>query len=209
MRRNFGDAVRRDEIVSAAISLIATTGASRATLARIAEAAGLSNAAVLYYFRSKAEVIDAAYSLVIDAVGARVGEAMEAAPSGKAAVEAYVRSLIGYMVANPEHLRLIIELAIADSERTAPAPGVPPRWAPLAAAIERGRRENELREVDARTTAIALGGAIDAIFAEAMSDPAYDLDAATDHVLELFRRATDAGEAPTRRRPGREPASRP
>ncbi|QEW00168.1 TetR/AcrR family transcriptional regulator [Microbacterium caowuchunii] len=194
-RRSFGDTVRRDEITSAAISLIAASGASRATLARIAEAAGLSNAAVLYYFRSKGDVIDAAYSRVIDAVGMRVGEAMSAAPSGRSAVAAYVHSLISYMSENPEQLRLVIEVAIADPKRAVEVPGKPPRWAPLAAAIERGQRENELIEVDARTTAIALGGAIDAIFTEAMNDPTYDLRTATGILLELFHRSTDVETA--------------
>lgn len=191
-RRNFGDAIRRDEIISAAISLVAEGGLAGTTLARIAETAGISNAAVLYYFRSKAEVIEAAYATVIEAVGKDVRDAMEAAPSGRAAIDAYVRSLIGHMVDHPKHLRLVIELAIAHASRTVALPGAPPRWAPLATAIERGIEEGDLVALDSRTAAIALGGAIDAIFSESMSDSDYNLEQGTDELLRIFHRASDS-----------------
>ena len=190
-RRNFGDAIRRDEIMSAAITLIATEGSPRASLARIAEAAGISKAGVLYYFRSKDEVIEAAYGLVLGELTETVGRAMAAAPTGRAEIDAYVRALLTHIIGHPEHIRILIEIAIIHAG-TILDPERPQRWAPLAAAIERGHREGDLLKVDARTAAIALGGAIDAILNEALNDPNYDLDAATDQLLDLFHQGVDA-----------------
>jgi hypothetical protein len=42
--------------------------------------------------------------------------------------------------------------------------------------------------VDARTLAIVLGGAIDAVVAESLADRAYDLSAATGAILDMLHR---------------------
>ena len=73
----------------------------------------------------------------------------------------------------------------------------PPRWAPLADAMTRAQKDGDLRAFDTRTYAIALGGALDGVFAEALSDPGYNLNRAVDDLLDLFDRAT------TIRPPGR------
>lgn len=190
----FVERARREQITELAIELIARHGYARTSLARIAEAAEVSNAAVLYHFGSKRAVLESASAKVIGAVSASVGLAMERAGSGAAAVEAYIRALVGYFAAHPTHTRLLIEVLTADAVESERDPEVvaapPPRWAPLAAAMEQGQREGELRSFDTRTYAIALGGAIDGIFAESLADPAFDLDGAVDDLVELVRRAT-------------------
>ncbi|MFI6820025.1 hypothetical protein ACIBJE_03610 [Micromonospora sp. NPDC050187] len=44
-------------------------------------------------------------------------------------------------------------------------------------------------DLDARTTAIMLGGAIDAVVAESLTDPSYDLRVAADAVVDMLHRA--------------------
>jgi hypothetical protein len=56
--------------------------------------------------------------------------------------------------------------------------------------MSRAQEDGDLRSFDTRTYAIALGGAIDGVFAEALSDPGDDLDRAVDDLLDLFHRAT-------------------
>ncbi|MDR2996989.1 MAG: TetR/AcrR family transcriptional regulator [Microbacterium sp.] len=194
-RRHYGEAVRREEIVTAAIGSVARGGMAQATLARIAEAAGLTNAAVLYYFSGKADVIDAAYLRVVADMGEQVGAAMAEAPTGRSSVDAYVRSLTGFLSGHPDHLRFLVRYLAARSGEPLETDGATPRWTPLAQAIARGCDEGELSCADPRTAAIAIGGAIDAIFAEAMDDPGYDVDAATDTLLEMIHRALDGPRA--------------
>ncbi len=191
----FTEAARREQITTLAIGLIAEHGYARTSLARIAEAAGVSNAAILYHFGSKNAVLESAYATVIDRLSESVGKAMAAAPSARESIEAYVRSLVGYMVSNPTHMRLLVEvLMTADFGQPGEPPETesspPPRWAPLADAMTRAQQDGDLRPFDARTYAIALGGAIDGIFAESLSDPGYNLNRAVDELIELFRRAT-------------------
>ena len=58
----FTEAARREQITNLAIDLIAEHGYAGTSLAKIAEAAGLSNAAVLYHFGSKNAVLESAYA---------------------------------------------------------------------------------------------------------------------------------------------------
>jgi TetR/AcrR family transcriptional regulator len=172
----FTEAARREQITALAIELIAEHGYAGTSLAKIAEAAGLSNAAVLYHFGSKNVVLESAYGKVITDLAESVSTAMAGAPSARDSIDAYVRSLVGFMVSNPTYLRLLVEvLTTGDLGRPGQPPeagsSTPPRWAPL-------------------TYAIALGGALDGVFAEALSDPGYDLNRAVDDLLDLFHRAT-------------------
>ena len=85
---------------------------------------------------------------------------------------------MGFMVSNPTYLRLMVEvLTTGDLGQPGQPPeagsSTPPRWAPLADAMTRAQRDGDLRSFDTRTYAIALGGALDGVFAEALSDPGY------------------------------------
>lgn len=190
-KTSFIEAARREQIIGAAIEVIAEYGYADTSLARIAQATGVSNAAILYYFGSKKAVIEGAYTQVIDALTNAVHAAMISAPTARDSIEAYIRSLVGYMAEHPSHVRLIVETVLSPDLDAEPS-AVRPRWAPLADAITRAQTEGQIRAVDARTSAIILGGAIDAIVAEALTDPGYALDAATDQLVTFVQRATDA-----------------
>lgn len=196
----FTESARRDQIVGLTIDLIAEHGIARTTLARIAGAAQLSNAAVLYFFGTKNAVIDEACrrvtAEVVDVVATAVGDA----PTARKGIDAYVRSLIGHMTTHPAQVRVVIEMLThgtpggsgAAGESASPAPS---RWPPVAELIERAQADGDIGPIDARTTAIALIGSTDAIFAESLVDPAYDTTLAVDQLLDLFDRATSPGRA--------------
>jgi len=109
-----------------------------------------------------------------------------------------VRSLVSFMLNHPTYLRLMIEVLTTgdfgqSGQPPEAGPSTPPRWAPLADAMARAQTDGDLRSFDTRTYAIALGGALDGIFAESLSDPQYDLNGAVDDLLDLFNRATAHG----------------
>ena len=87
----FTEAARREQITTLAIDLIAEHGYAGTSLAKIAEAAGLSNAAVLYHFGSKNAVLESAYAKVISDLAESVSTAMTGAPSARDSIDAYVR----------------------------------------------------------------------------------------------------------------------
>jgi AcrR family transcriptional regulator len=143
---------------------------------------------VLYHFPSKDAVVRAAYDSVIEGLTAHVGAAV-APHTGAAAVEAYIRSLVGHLHERPERARLIAE-AIGGDEEVTDSPGARARWQTVAGLVEAARQAGDYRaDIDPRVTAIAVNGAIDAIVAERMADPTFDTPAAAEQLVAMLRRA--------------------
>lgn len=174
---------RRAQLIGVAIDLVATHGYPGTSLARIAEAAGISKAAVLYHFPSKDAVVQAAYASVLESLVAHVGAAVEP-HTGAAAVAAYIRSLVGYMRLHPDHTRMIIESLVAETD----GPGGPGRHETVAgligAAVEAGDYPPTM---DARATAVIVNGAIDAIVSAGLIDPEFDTARAAEQLIAMVR----------------------
>ncbi|MFI5839997.1 TetR/AcrR family transcriptional regulator [Catenuloplanes sp. NPDC051500] len=176
---------RRAQLIGVTITLVAEHGYPGTSLARIAEAAGISKAAVLYHFPSKDAVVRAAYASVLDGVVAQVGAAVEGR-DGAAALEAYLRSMAGYMREHPDHARMIIEALIADTG----TPQGPGRHETVAALVTAAADAGDYRpDVDVRTTAIIINGALDAIVTESLADPAFDTAHAAEQLILMLSRS--------------------
>ncbi|RKS09179.1 TetR family transcriptional regulator [Nocardiopsis sp. Huas11] len=183
---------RRRQLVDVTTELVAAHGYAACSLQRIADAAGITKGAVIYHFASKNAVIRAAYDSVIDALTARVAEAVQTAPGPAAAVDAYVESMVGHMADHPTHVRVLAEaLAPATDTGVDDAPASPTRQRALADLIAAAVAAGEYRaDLDPATLAVIVHGAIDAVVAQTLTDPGYDLTAATASILDVLHRAT-------------------
>ncbi|MDG4829223.1 TetR/AcrR family transcriptional regulator [Solwaraspora sp. WMMD1047] len=183
---------RRAQLIRVTIDLVAAHGYAGTSLARIAEAAEISKAAVLYHFPSKDAVVRAAYGTVIEQLTARVGGAVEP-HTGAAALRAYIHSLIAYLRGSPAHARMIIEAISAESGVT-DSPNAPSRWQSVAALIDGAKAAGDYRaEPASRITAVIINGAIDAVVAEQLADPGFDSARAAAAIVDLVDRALAVG----------------
>ncbi|ADB31114.1 transcriptional regulator, TetR family [Kribbella flavida DSM 17836] len=175
---------RRAQLIAVTVDLVAEVGYASTSLAKIAERAGVTKAAVLYYYPSKNALVETARDEVLTALVTAVGDAVDAVgPEDWPA--AYVRTMIEHLRDNPRHTRMIVEAAIHTGAPADPAA----RWGPLADILAAARRARDLTDdPDLRSAAIVIGGAIDAIVSEHMHDPSYDTTAATDLVLTMIER---------------------
>ncbi|WP_017597568.1 TetR/AcrR family transcriptional regulator [Nocardiopsis lucentensis] len=173
---------RRAQLIEATVELVADRGFAGVALSGIAERAGITKAAVLYHFPSKDAVVRAARDHVLSELAGHVAAEVEAAaPEGAPA--AYVRSMVGYLREHPRHTRMITEALTHGGEGYEPAE----RWGPLAEIIDGARRARGAHAGrDTRTLAIIVGGAIDGIVAERLSDPEYDTAAAAEQLVDLI-----------------------
>ena len=190
-RETFTERARRQQLVTVTIDLVAEIGYARSSLQRIANAAGITKAAVLYHFPSKNALIRTAYDHVMTSMTDYVGRRIEAARTPADAVDAYVSALIGYLAQHPAHMRMIVESL--DDHRTGIRDRAdrPARWKPLADLISAAQTSGHLRTgLEPRTTAIILGGAIDGAIAEYLNDPTFDLQQATTTLLDLLHLGT-------------------
>jgi AcrR family transcriptional regulator len=173
---------RRSQLVEVTVELVADRGYADASLAAIAERAGITKAAVLYHFESKAALVRAAHEHVLAQLVAGVVAAIEAVDA-EGAPAAYIRAMIGHFREHPRHTRMIIEAMTNGEGDYDPAD----RWRPLADLLGAAAHAIETNNTDLerRTLAIIIGGAIDAIVAEQLTDPGYDTAAAADRLVDL------------------------
>jgi TetR/AcrR family transcriptional regulator len=187
---------RRAQLIATTIDLVTEHGYAAASLARIAQAAGVAKGTVVYHFTTKDAVLKAAYQHVLTALVTDVGQAVDEVPSEQAPAT-YVRRMIGHFAEHPEHARMIVEArlhqAAQDDDTPAGAAGhaAAARWQPVAdllaeARRARGRTGGRAGDRDLRTLAILVGGMIDAVVAESLDDPTYDMEAAAETIVRLL-----------------------
>lgn len=214
----FTERARRSQLIEVTIGLVAESGYAGTSLARIAEGAGITKAAVLYHYPTKDAVVRAAYEHVLTALITQVATAVEAVEPAQGPA-AYIRTMIGYLRESPEHTRMIVE-AMTSQPSTADgsgpgsqgevrssaqeggqpnAQGESPvgtqdqdpstRWRGLAAIMASARQAKGLPTgADLRTLAIMVGGAIDAIVGERLLDADYDTRAAAEDLVLMTER---------------------
>lgn len=183
------ESVRRAQIVSAAIEVIAEVGYAGASFTRIARRAGLSSTGMIsYHFAGKDDLL-AACTTEIERVTREFMEPRLAVVEGSAArLRAYIEANVELVARHTSEVRALLD--ILGNART--PDGRPPmesavvnsRVALFEAHIRDGQRTGEFAGSDPRVTALALIGAIDALVA---ADAAAGLDPAeiTRHGREL------------------------
>ena len=183
----FVEQARRAQIIGVTLDVVARHGFAKASLARIAEAAGLTKAAVLYHFPSKDAILRAAYATVIEGLVDEVGGAVDAR-SGAAALNAYVSTFVAHLTSHPTHVRMLVEAGGADD--TSRDTG---RRDNVAALVESAVAAGDYRgDVDPLVTAVLVNGAVDAIVAEFVADPQFDAAAAAGALTDLLDRSLRA-----------------
>jgi AcrR family transcriptional regulator len=100
----------RDRVLQAALESFGTRGYEATSLDQLAAELGIRKQTILYYYASKAELLDA----VIDAGSATLAETLEGAlvdaGAGWARIEAIVRSVFRLALRRPELLGLLREV---------------------------------------------------------------------------------------------------
>lgn len=194
-RGTFIEAARRAQIVAAAIETIAAVGYGEASLARIAEQAGISKGVIGYHFAGKDDLLRE----VVAEVLARAEEYMVPLISAHSAedgfVRAYVESNLAFMGAYRDHVIAIVEIA-----RGARQADGSPSWGPrpldtgaaaLAQRLAQLQDGGELRPgFDPRVMAGAIRAAIDAVPRQLAADRGLDIDHQGRELADLFDLAT-------------------
>lgn len=97
-RRRFrreGEERRRDDLIAAALDLIAEGGTQAATVRAIAERAGVTPGLIRHYFDSKDDLILAAYASLMERLTAQNAAVLDAAPDDpRARLAAFVRAAV-------------------------------------------------------------------------------------------------------------------
>jgi AcrR family transcriptional regulator len=190
----FIEKARRAQIVECAIETIATLGYARASLAQIAQRAGISKGVISYHFSGKEELIRQIVTEVFTAGAAFMRPRIEAESGAANRLRAYIESNLAFMRTHRRHIVAIVEIwsnfrskdglsclgtswlesAVGDLERLL-------RW---------GQENGEFREFSPRVMAMAIRNAIDGVPPQMTVHEDLDLDAYARELVTLFDRAT-------------------
>jgi TetR/AcrR family transcriptional regulator, fatty acid metabolism regulator protein len=190
--RTFADEARRKQIVECAIEVIAEEGFAQASLARIAQRAGVAKSVVLYHFADRDELVERVLMAVSTASAGRLPERMAAAGGARDKLRVAIETIAEFVDGNRTY-------ALAGLETWNQTRSLPGR-ARLAedragAGVEDIRRlladgqaRGELGDFDPHVVAVMFRQAVDAITFEAAIDPSVDLKAFAAELAALFDR---------------------
>ena len=186
-----GAAARRQQIVSAAIVIIADLGYSGATFTNIAAQAGISPGLINYHFGSKDELLSAVMASVNADLDQAVADQASGAESCLEALEGMIIGFVRFCADHPAAMQAF--RAIADGADTGKARHLSERsrdaaLVELESMFEEGQREGEYRTFAPRPMAVALMAALAATPAELAHTE--DADAYGQELAAIFAHAT-------------------
>ena len=201
---------RREQMLHAALEVISERGYADTRIADVAERAGVSPALVIYYFKTKDQLLTDAIRYYEDAWYAVGQRRMQGLPSAAARLEEFVAmSCLADAEPEPETSQLWLDFwaqAARNDEVGSVRQKSDERWREIIAGLVRdGQQAGEFRsEVDAASFAIYLSTLLDGLTIQiALNDPVVDSVAAYELSMRFI--ADQLGFSWTRGR-GREAA---
>lgn len=184
--------VRREEILSGALEVIASAGIRGASVKEIADAVGLSQPGLLHYFGSKDELFTAIIRKRDELDGLDLAQALKV-PAGLERLTAVFLALIRHNAAVPGLVELFSRLAVDAADPEHPAHGYfLERSATFrtifVAELRNAQDEGVLTDaIPAESMARILQATVDGLQLQWLTDPGIDMAALTEDLLTVFR----------------------
>jgi AcrR family transcriptional regulator len=201
--RTFTEAARRAQIVTAAIDTIAELGYGQASLARIAERAGISKGVISYHFAGKDDLIREIAAEVIARGEAYMLPRILAESSGAGMLRVYIESNLAFMREHRNHLVAFLEIFL-NARGEDGSPLVDEKYldhlvTSLEQLLAHFQAAGDFRaDFDPQVMALAIRGAIDQVPPRLARYPDLDVGSYARELATLFDLATRANPA----RPG-------
>ncbi|GAB3908645.1 TetR family transcriptional regulator [Kibdelosporangium lantanae] len=186
-KRSFIEEARRAQIVSCAIDVIAEVGYAQASLAKIAERAGISKGVISYHFAGKDELITQVAAQVVANGEAALMPGIDAAEDAAGKLGAFIRGNLAFIGSSRNQLLALVE--IVQNLRHSNA-GADAAIAGLERILRFGQRTGEFRKFSTHVMATSIRAALDAVSGQLVREPDLDLDAYADELVDLFLSAT-------------------
>jgi TetR/AcrR family fatty acid metabolism transcriptional regulator len=191
-------AERRAQIIEAAMVCFTRKGYVNTTMDDIVAESGLSKGAIYWYFKSKDDIFEAAFTSMFEAVGAESMAALMACETASERLRVGAQTMVGLACDLEGYFGLIVEFW-AQSENRDEVIGF---WAEMlaqyqqaiAAIFEGGIQTGEFREVDAGVLAWMIMAAYDGLAAYHMMMPDIDMDRISEGFIEVLLQGVVAND---------------
>jgi AcrR family transcriptional regulator len=181
---------RRAQIIEAALACYTRKGYANTTMDDIVAESGLSKGAIYWYFKSKDDVFQAAFTSMFEAVGIETMASLQACETAAERLRLGARTMVDLARDIEGYFALIVEFW-AQSENRDEVMGF---WAEMltqyqqviAAIFEGGIQSGEFKEVDADALAWMIMTAYDGLAAYDMMIPNLDMDKISETFIETL-----------------------
>jgi TetR/AcrR family transcriptional regulator, fatty acid metabolism regulator protein len=184
---------RREQLVDCAIDAMVERGFQGASVAEVAQRAGVSKGVVTYHFAAKDDLIFAAVGRIFDSIT----EALETRLRGTSPdtfVADYINAWVDYYGTETRYMLALREIwgnfRDEGGQQHFGPQAVAGELAVVQSALEYGQARGMRAEFDARVMAVSIKAAVDALLDQFASDPELDLKAYGAELVTLFERAT-------------------
>jgi TetR/AcrR family transcriptional regulator, fatty acid metabolism regulator protein len=196
----FTERARRDQIVTAAVRVLANAGYANASIAKIADEIGVAKSVVLYHFTTKDDIIEAVVASVFGTAAGRIVPAVTSATSAPERLAAYIRANVAFIDEHREAAAAMLEILTgyrsAAGLRLDQAAAAAPPAAPELVALDPesiftdGVASGEFRSLSPRFMKNALRAALDGAVWELARDPDYDVLGYGEELVTTFELAS-------------------
>jgi AcrR family transcriptional regulator len=181
---------RRGQIIEAALACFTRKGYANTTMDDIVTESGLSKGAIYWYFKSKDDVFQAAFTSMFEAVGAESMMALQACETAAERLRVGARTMVDLARGLEGYFGLIVEFW-AQSENRDEVMGF---WVDMlaqyqqaiAAIFQGGIQSGEFRGVDADALAWMIMTAYDGLAAYDVMIPNLDMDKISETFIETL-----------------------
>lgn len=195
-KRSFIEKARRAQIITAAVDTIAEVGYPNASLARIADTAGISKGVISYHFAGKDELMDQVVTDIYTEIGESVLPRIMEQQNAADMLRAHVQGVAGYALTHPGRMATLTQIFTharkADGTPRYGAAETEALYEPLENLYRAGQDSGEFRDFDVRVMAVTQQAALDAMFSYCSLHPDHDLMAYAHELSELLVRAIRA-----------------
>lgn len=190
--------IRKEQIVEAALGLIAAHGVRRLSMAALARRVGLVPSALYRHFGSKQEILEAAVQLI----GQRAGENLKAVRKLTPNSLDRLELLLGRIIKMIRDLHAMPRIIFSEGMSTGHPEVKRQAYGLLKGVLNgieeiivEGQQHGEIRtDLDARSLSVAFWGMIPAaVILWHMSDGQFDVTRQAEKSWELFREGIRAG----------------
>lgn len=189
--------VRRDQIVRAAIAVVAEVGLAKASFARIAERAGVASTRMIsYHFADRDDLLRNVVSTVFAEAGHAIEQYLTPEQSPSEQLRAVITGNIRYAADHRPQIAAVSEIwhghRDRDGARVYGLAGHELEFAVIGQILAAGQEAGQFRTFDTRTMAVTLRHALDGAAELLVADDETDVDALIAEVTATFVRAAAA-----------------
>lgn len=190
--RSFIEQARRAQIIEAAVAVVAEQGYARASLARIAEHAGISKGVVTYHFSGKDEILHEVVTRFFNRGWEFMAARIDQQPSAVGQVRAWISAEIEFFGQHRTEFLAMSE--IMQNHRGADgshafAGELAEETTGLAEVLAAGQRAGELRDFDPHSVARILSHCVNGVLGAWAINPAVDLTSEAETLLDFASHA--------------------